>query len=206
MALQAGSPMRAAQATPFRMSHPTHPPPNASPVHRSAVRALAPSSPIASNRLTYIRSFVNFTSAQRWRLHLRRWVAYWTRGGVRLDRKAIREHPAPPDPPYRTFYDRSGHVKGNTRGGRHYHHSEGPTHAGWPRHASCAFCVAAPRREATRKVVEKWFHFWPKNLYQSHGRRYRYSPISHPKLVNVTASFLSAKVTHLIGSELPSSG
>ena len=109
--------MRAAQATPFRMSHPTHPPPNASPVHRSAVRALAPSSPIASNRLTYIRSFVNFTSAQRWRLHLRRWVAYWTRGGVRLDRKAIREHPAPPDPPYRTFYDRSGHVKGNTRGG-----------------------------------------------------------------------------------------
>ena len=65
----------------------------------------------------------------------------WRRGGVRLYRRAIREHPAPPDPPYRTFYDRSGHVKGNTRGGRHYHHSEGPTHADWPRHD-----VATPRQ------------------------------------------------------------
>ena len=40
------------------------------------------------------------------------------------------------------FYDRSGHVKGNTRGGRPYHHSAGPTNAG------LATLLAAARRAA----------------------------------------------------------
>ena len=197
--------MRAAQATPFRMSHPTHPPPNASPVHRSAVRALAPSSPIASNRLTYIRSFVNFTSAQRWRLHIGR--------GAGCDSTGRPSASTLPRPIRHTKHSTIAQVTSKeTRagGGTTIIRKAPPMRAGHatPRHASCSFCVAAPRRERLEKWSKSGSTFGPKTSTQSHGstlQSYQRSgagglqtsgPISHSKAVNVTASFLSAKVTH----------
>ena len=40
----------------------------------------------------------------------------WRRGGVRLYRRAIREHPAPPDPPYRILRPLSSRQRKHARG------------------------------------------------------------------------------------------
>ena len=102
---------------------------------RSTVRAPAPSSPIASSRRNFIRSFKSFASAQRWRLHQRGWAepvqTAWTRCDSAI--ATTGGHP-PASGPARsaTTSSRTAQVKSNeTRaGGRPCHRSAGPIHEG----------------------------------------------------------------------------
>jgi len=110
MALQAGSPKRAAQATPLPMSHP---PPNRTE-NASTIHPLrgSRSRPLFPDRLQSIQVYpilykfrlsavVASASARMGYEPVR---TAWRRGGVRLDDRyngrAIRQHPTPPDPPY----------------------------------------------------------------------------------------------------------
>ena len=113
--------MCAAQATPLRTSHPLPTPAErlaSPPLRGSCSRPLFPDSLQLLNLYLFLHKFhfraaVASASTSMGCILVR---TSWRRGGVRLYRRAIREHPAPPDPPYRTFYDRSGHVKGHARG------------------------------------------------------------------------------------------
>ena len=63
----------------------------------------------------------------------------WRRGGGRLYRRAIREHPAPPDPPYRILRPLSSRQRKHARGGGPTIIRQAPPMRGWPRFS--------PRRE-----------------------------------------------------------
>ena len=127
---------------------------------RSTVRAPAPSSPIASSRRIFIRSFKSFASAQRWRLHQRGWAEPCRprgRGATRRSpqREGIRQHPAPPDPPHRILGPlRSSQMK-HARGGGPAIVQQAPS-----MRAPCSHTPAAPSNTSKRSVRGLFFaHF-----------------------------------------------
>ena len=115
--------MCAAQATPLRTSHPLPTPAErlaSPPLRGSCSRPLFPD----SDSLQLLNLYLILH-----KFHLSAAVASastsmgcilvrtaWRRGGVRLYMRAIREHPAPPDPPYRILRPLRSRQRKHARG------------------------------------------------------------------------------------------
>ena len=113
--------MCAAQATPLRTSHPLPTPAErlaSPPLRGSCSRPLFPDSLQLLNLYLFLHKFhfraaVASASTSMGCILVR---TSWRRGGVRLYRRAIREHPAPPDPPYRILRPLSSRQRKHARG------------------------------------------------------------------------------------------
>ena len=153
--------MCAAQATPLRTSHPLPTPAErlaSPPLRGSCSRPLFPDSLQLLNLYLILHKFhlsaaVAAASTSMGCILVR---TAWRRGGVRLYMRAIREHPAPPDPPYRILRPLRSRQRKHARGAALPPFGRPHQCGGWPRFSPL---LAAAERERLKKRAKNRLHY-----------------------------------------------